>query len=425
MMSASSTDVLILGAGAAGLMASRVLAEAGRRVTILEARPRCGGRILPLPVATFGYPAEAGAEFIHGAAPFTRALLTEAGLSIAPVSGTRWSRQDGAWVPRVPIPDEDRFLAAMQELSADLPVAAFVAQQFGGAEHAALRQIVRREVESYNNADPERFSTFALRDQWRDPNSERQERVGEGYGALVDFLRAQLERAGVAIHLDCEVTAIETAGTGAIARTRDGRTFAAAQTILTAPLPVLRRLALPSPLRERVAAADDAIGFGNVVKLHLRFRSCWWNDVRGDLGFVFGADAPVPVWWTQYPAAHPVLTGWTPGYKAEAIGERTPDEWRGIGIASLAKLFAVPVSMLTAELVATQVTDWRNSPFARGAFSYPTLATQATLAALRGAENGPVWLCGEALYTDGETGTVEAALASGRDVAMRLIAAVN
>jgi len=76
------TDVIVIGAGAAGLAAARDLSQAGLRVTILEARPRVGGRILTVHDARAPVPLELGAEFIHGEAPETLAAAQAAGLTV-------------------------------------------------------------------------------------------------------------------------------------------------------------------------------------------------------------------------------------------------------------------------------------------------------------------------------------------------------
>src|ERR1700722_12283564 len=128
-------NIIVIGAGAAGLIAARELARAGKRVTILEARDRYGGRIHPLPSAEFGYPAEGGAEFVHGEAPVTRRLLREAGLSTLPIHGARWDVDDGVlsrgdWSD----PHANELHKALTELQSDMTVAEFLQQQFAGKE---------------------------------------------------------------------------------------------------------------------------------------------------------------------------------------------------------------------------------------------------------------------------------------------------
>jgi monoamine oxidase len=110
MAGPQAENIVVIGAGAAGLMAARTLGRAGKTVTILEARERCGGRIHPLPSAEFGYPAEGGAEFVHGEAPITHRLLREAGLSTLPLQGARWNVENGAFSRRIrPIPTPTAF----------------------------------------------------------------------------------------------------------------------------------------------------------------------------------------------------------------------------------------------------------------------------------------------------------------------------
>src|SRR5712691_694850 len=194
------TNILVVGAGAAGLMTARELARAGKIVTVVEARDRCGGRIYPLPAQEFGYQAEGGAEFVHGAAPVTRALMHEAGLALLPRGGTRWSTRTGGLLPdESSLPHAARFYQALSAVTADLPIAEFLERHFADRQYDRLRRSITRTVEGYDAADPRRFSTVALRDEWMSRDEGQHGRIREGYGALVEHLAAECRRHGAAI----------------------------------------------------------------------------------------------------------------------------------------------------------------------------------------------------------------------------------
>jgi monoamine oxidase len=414
--SQDQNEFVIVGAGAAGLMAARELARGGKNVVLLEARDRCGGRIETLPEAEFGYAAEAGPEFVHGEASHTRALMREAGLSLTTLDGEAWYAADGALSrDQRATPHAKEFRQALIALQEDLPVAEFLVRQFGDPLYADLRRSITRMVEGYDAADPSRASTFALRDEWMERGTRTQGRIAEGYGALIAYLLADSRRHGAVIHFGAAVTAIDADGDKLTVRCADGRSFAADGAVLTVPLPLLRSIALPQQAAEIAAAAVAEIGFGNVVKILLRFSQPWWTTHAGqnlaDMSFLF-SDAAVPTWWTQYPEQHPVLTGWLAGPRTDAVANLSSDQVIARALGVLAQNFAVSADWLRGMLVASRAINWGADPFARGAYSYATPKTRPLLARLDRAETN-VWFSGEAFYAGPEMGTVEAAFASG------------
>ncbi|SEM90619.1 NAD(P)/FAD-dependent oxidoreductase [Bradyrhizobium sp. OK095] len=417
-MSDTSEHIIVVGAGAAGLIAARELARAGKRVTILEARERCGGRIHPLLAAEFGYPADGGAEFVHGEAPVTRALLSEARLSLQEIEGTQWSF-DGASFSRESRhdPHEAELHAVLGELKDDLTVTDFLRRHFAGPEYGRLRTSIERMVEGYDAADPARASILALREEWMDGGRHTQARIVGGYGALIDFLAAECRRHGAAISFGCVVSAIDEKDGAVVVRCVGGDVHGCNRVIVTVPLPLLRDIALPAAARAKAAVACD-IGFGSVIKILLRFARPWWREVKLDLAdmtFLL-SDQTIPVWWTRYPEPHPVLTGWFGGPRTAELQSLDPQGLIDAGLDSLAAIFALPREEIARDLVAAAATNWAHDPFARGAYSWAMPATREAQAILARAD-GPVLFSGEALYRGRDMGTVEAALASGLETA--------
>src|ERR1700692_4781504 len=92
-------DVVILGAGAAGLAAASMLSAEGLSILILEARDRIGGRIHTLNDPAVPVPVELGAEFIHGRPEVTFQLMKQAKLIAIDLPDDHWQRRRGRLVP--------------------------------------------------------------------------------------------------------------------------------------------------------------------------------------------------------------------------------------------------------------------------------------------------------------------------------------
>jgi len=428
-------DVVIIGAGAAGLAAARELAKAGRTVAVLEARDRTGGRIHTLRGAGFTGPAEAGAEFVHGNLPVSLALLREAGIPFTEMAGQSWHVRDDQAGPDDELPEDwPLLLAKLAELAQDVSIATFLETALNEPRHARLRESVRKFAEGYDAADTRKASALALRAEWADDEDAPQYRLPGGYEALIQFLAGDAAARGAQLHLSAPVREISWTPGRAEVVGEGGRRFAARQVLVTVPLGVWQAGALRFvPDLPGKFEAARGMGFGAVIKLLLEFREAFWEQSDAarpgwrtfpGLGFLF-SNAPVPTWWTQLPDPAPVLTGWLAGPAATGCGTLSEAALLDIALTSLSALVRAPVPALRDLLVAHHVANWPADPYARGAYSYTTVGGEAARAILAAPVDGTLFFAGEAFYQGPAVGTVEAALATGIQVGGEMLAAAG
>lgn len=425
-----NADVIIIGAGAAGLMAAYELSKAGKQVIVLEARGRVGGRISTL---NDDLHTELGAEFVHGDLPVTLRLLKEANIELQPASGEMWHSRDGKFSK-----NEEQFehwdllIDKLNELETDISIGDFLLQEFGDEKYISLRAWVTRFVSGYDTADPFKASAFALRREWQSEDDDAQHRIKGGYGAMVNYLMDASESNGSQFYLNTIGKHIHWTHGQVEVITAGNESFKAKQLIIALPLGVLK--ADPSeqtgitisPSIGMCKEAIGQIGFGAVVKVLLQFKTAFWEDqsITGadlrDMGFVLSAE-PIPTWWTQNPVSSTLLTGWLGGPPAERKKDVTNDELLEDALQSIYRIFHIDIDKLKKDLVTSRVVNWTTDPFTLGSYAYDTLESAEARRILSTPIDHTIYFAGEYLYEGAAMGTVEAALTSGMECARMLI----
>ena len=430
-------DIIIIGAGAAGLAAARELSSAGLSVIVLEARDRIGGRIN---THLDTCPIELGAEFVHGKPPETLAIVERAQLELQPIPNRHWHFHDGV------LTKSDEFWSrvedVMEEMSsykgADQDFTSFLRHYKQKTHIEDIESIATLYVEGFHAAHADQISVQGLNktnEAAAEIEDDEQFRLPNGYSPVAHSLHDDAVSAGTVFHLSTTVDEVYWKRDRVEVITTASKRFESRFLLVTLPLPVLQKpdegVRFTPPLQEHQQAARR-LAMGQVVKVVMRFRERFWEELAvpgedgapaslKDFTFIHAPAEMPPTWWTQFPVQTPLLTGWAGGTRAEKLSNESDDALLDHSLGTLTHMLGVSKRFLEDLLEDFYTHNWRQDPFAAGAYIYiPVGGLEAQEQLARPLEN-TVFFAGEATNTDGHHGTVHGAIATGLRAAREIL----
>ena len=379
----SETDVIIIGAGAAGLAAGRELARLGARFAILEARPRLGGRAFAQ--ESGGYAVDLGAGWLHSADgnPFV-AVADELGI---PLDRSKAPWQKDCDTRGFPIPDQREYraawarfydkLEAAEESIPDRPASDFLEPgcRWNGMIDAGSTFINGTELENLSVVD---FGRYV------DTNINF--RVEAGFGDLVARLGDELPIATA-----CEVRIIDHSGKRLRVETSRG-TFTARAAIVTVPTNVLAEggLRFVPELPDKMDAAQ-ALPLGLADKLFLKIDRA---DELPEESRLYGRkDRTEMASYHVRPFGRPLIECYFGGRFARELETGGMKAFADFAISDIAGVLG---SEWTKRLSPLASSSWALDPFARGSYSYARVGSSDQRAVLAAPLDGRLFFAGEA-----------------------------
>ncbi|WP_144120002.1 flavin monoamine oxidase family protein [Catellatospora sichuanensis] len=310
--------IVVVGAGVAGLAAARELRRHGRRVRVLEARGRVGGRVHSVDLG--GVTADLGAAWLQQYADNSLAALArECGLPVVatdftdPLTLSADGRVEGATVALDALARTAHALTA----AADRPVAEVIAAHAAGLDTASRRTLayaVEAGVTLESGLD---FRLASARGAFSEPGVGEGDRwLPGGLGTVVTHLADGLD-----VILDRPVTEIRP-GSDGVTVTGSWGALHADRVVLAMPLAALADLAVDLPDGHRAALAR--IGTGRAEKVLLRYPDRFWPVSPG--GYLWWGEG-TDTWceWADLTdgLGHPVLALLAAGDAATSLHSPT------------------------------------------------------------------------------------------------------
>jgi monoamine oxidase len=417
-------DVLVLGAGAAGLAAAMMLDEAGSSVCIVEAQHRLGGRIWTHHEEGSTVPIELGAEFMHGRSPDLLELVRKFQQPYYGVDGDYWCCFEDELKACDFWGKVESILKRMKSDAKDMSFLEFLSEQ--PADPTARRRALAY-IEGFEAADPTRISVNALVREhaaMEKIDGDSAFRLTAGFDGLI---RGLAQNLNCPIEMNMPVRSVKWKK-GVVEFHSDRKSFSGSRAIITLPLGVWQAGSVVfSPAIQTKARALSLLAAGPVIRIAIRFHERFWEGIwvngksLGNLSFLFSDHKLFPTWWSSMPVKSTVLVGWSAGPHAGSFISRDKEFVFEQATESLARKLHMNAKELRELVASYHFHDWQTDPFSCGAYSYALVGGSDAFDQLAQPIEKTLFFAGEATNGDGHNGTVHGAIATGYRAAKEVL----
>ncbi|MFA9400485.1 MAG: flavin monoamine oxidase family protein, partial [Acidobacteriota bacterium] len=444
------TEVVVVGAGLAGLSAARVLATAGTGAVVLEARDRVGGRTVNEPIGD-GTVVELGGQWVGPGQDRILELIGELGLETFPTYGTGRSlferrgriRSYSGTIPKVnpiALAETGRAIAKINRMAGRIdPEAPWKQKDLASWDRTSFdtwvrrnlrtgtaRDLMRLAIEAVWAAEPEDVSLLHVLFYVRSAGSLELLLDSEGgsqearvVGGTQQISLRMAEELGESVRLNTAVRRIAHGPDGVVVTAEDSISgevieVSARRAIVTLPPVLAGRLRYSPPLPAVRDGLTQRMIQGCVVKTMAIYPEPFWRE-QGLSGQAASADGPVSVVFDNSPpdGSPGILLAFLEGAAARSASDLSRDERRQMVVGCLTRLFGSKAANPEGYVDKA----WAADEWARGCYGgfMPTGAWFSHGSALR-APIGPIHWAG-AETSSRWAGYMEGAIRSGRRAA--------
>ena len=447
-------NVVIIGAGAAGLYAADILHSKGIKVSVLEAADQLGGRIQSFrnsnatsnslmfdtknrTIADF--PVELGAEIIFGTDSSWGKVISNLNLSTVTLdtAATNHFIIDNKAKAAADLQGDADFVEAQRFVNAlpNYSGSPVTVKQAASASGSRTQAIINSQIGNFYGTSSDQLGISLLSQDLKARKHDGKVFTMKA-NPMQDILLSRFSAVQPLVETNKQVKSINYGSDPIILTLKDGSQIQASKLIITVPISILKSggISFNPALPAEMTSAFSRIGMDPTLRVVLDFKKNFWNE---NSGFIWGGiTAP------QYFSAgvgrsefYRTMSITINGAKAAALSAKDPDLMIADILAELDAVYAGQGTLyIRRNLDAADpnvnkiiyiIKDWSKDEFIKGGYSYPLAsATANDRLALSKPVNNKLFFAGEATDTKGDAGTVSGALSSAERVSEEVVKSI-